>query len=246
MTAHVPALAPITLPDNEVHVWLADPAQARQAELAARYQHLLDAHERERHRSFHFDKDRHLYLAAHALARLVLSGYTQLAPEAIRFSQGPHGKPRAELPPPHGAIAYNLSHTTGLVACAVVRGRDCGVDVEARRQLQDMDNIASIIFSADERRQLAECSAHERTAHFFTLWTLKEAYAKATGRGIGADLTAVSFEIAAGPPVCQPAPDDAHDTWFFHCATAGSGHALAVAVRSPAPSTTVLMKQFML
>ncbi|MGB5426993.1 MAG: hypothetical protein WBN95_09395, partial [Gammaproteobacteria bacterium] len=54
---------------QEVHVWLARPDDVTDADKLQQYQSLLSAGERERYRRFHFDRDRHHYLVAHALLR---------------------------------------------------------------------------------------------------------------------------------------------------------------------------------
>ena len=66
---------------------------------------------------------------AHALARLTLSRYAPVPPEAWSFSLGEHGRPEIEGPSDAGRLRFNLSHTRGMVACAVVRELDIGVDV---------------------------------------------------------------------------------------------------------------------
>ncbi|MFL6674351.1 MAG: 4'-phosphopantetheinyl transferase family protein [Massilia sp.] len=222
---------PSDLADNQVHLWLADPDQASLGELEARCYPLLGGLERDKYRSFHFDKDRRLYLAAHALTRLVLARYTRLAPTGIEFVHGPNGKPRAQLPPPHTAIRHNLSHTEGLVGCVLAR-RECGLDIEALRPLPALDAIAAQLCSAGELAQLAALGGAARERHFFRLWTLKEAYAKATGQGIGAGLRQVSFAIDKDEVSCSGAAGH----WWFGCQSLPSGHALALAVdATPGP-----------
>ena len=245
LTTRPAVRTPLALPENEVHVWLARPGLHGHAQLEARYLPLLSADERERHRAFHFAKDRHPYLAAHALIRLALSQYAALAPEQIHFSRGRNGKPRAELPAPHAALTCNLTHTAGLVGCVIARGRDCGIDIETRRALDDMDGIARLMFSADERGHLASLAEPARRHHFFTLWALKEAYAKATGEGIGGDLAQVSFALDDDGVHCRIGDAAvAAGQWWFHSASPCGEHALAVALRSPLPGTTVVVKEF--
>ena len=234
------------MPKNEVHVWLAQPALSDHAQLEARYLSLLSADEREQHRKFHFAKDRHSYVAAHALIRLVLSRYAALPPEQIRFSRGKNGKPCAELPAPYTALTCNLSHTAGLVGCVIARGRECGIDIETRRPLDDMDGIARLMFSTAERRHLASLAEPARQHHFFALWTLKEAYAKATGDGIGSDLTQVSFTVDNDAVSCRIGTGATQGGWWFHSSSPSSEHALAVALRSPPNNTTIVVKEFQL
>jgi 4'-phosphopantetheinyl transferase len=246
LTTEPAVRTPPALPENEVHVWLAQPALHDHAQLEARYLSLLSADEREQHRKFHFAKERHPYLAAHALIRLVLSRYAALPPAQIHFSRGKNGKPRAELPAPYAALTCNLTHTAGLVGCVIARGRECGIDIETRRTLDDMDGVARLMCSTDERRHLASLAAPARHHHFFTLWTLKEAYAKATGEGIGSDLTQVSFAVDDDAVRCSIGSGAPQGEWWFHSSSPSSEHALAVALRSPLKNTSVVVKEFQL
>ncbi|TFW28930.1 4'-phosphopantetheinyl transferase family protein [Massilia horti] len=220
---------PTELPGNEVHVWIADPDQCDLTQLEDRHYRLLSAHERDKFRSFHFDKDRRQYLAAHALTRLVLSRYTRLAPEEIDFASGPNGKPCARLPAPHTTIRHNLSHTAGLVGCVLARGRACGIDIESCRPLPALESIVPTVCSPDEIAQLEALGAHARLHHFLRLWTLKEAYAKATSEGLGAALAQVSFRIEDEAVACL-IKGHAAANWWFHSTLPTERHVLALAV----------------
>ncbi|GJJ04297.1 4'-phosphopantetheinyl transferase [Duganella rhizosphaerae] len=230
---------PLVLPERAAHVWLANPELISPERLVARHYHLLSAEECERYRRFYFERDRHLYLAAHALLRLTLARYAALSPELIRFSQGLHGKPYAELPPPCADLTFNLSHTAGLVGCVIARGGDCGIDIERPRPMEDLAAIARPLFSPEELTRLSQGSASERLAYFFDIWTLKEAYAKATGRGIGDRLTGVSFSIGPQGAACRIDGVDAGEGWSFHRMAPTGEHVLALALRYPASAVKV-------
>ena len=223
----------LTLPDGAAHVWLARPPECDPARLAARYLPLLSDDERARHRALMREVDRHAYLTAHALQRLVLAGYTGVAPERLRFQRGARGKPHPELAPPHDTLSCNLSHTSGLVGCVVTRGRACGLDIETVRPMDDMDGVADIVCSPAERALLDGLPSAERARYFFTLWTLKEAYVKATGEGIGIDLTRVAFTLDTGAVACRLGNAPAGADWQFHAGAPDPGHALAVALHAP-------------
>lgn len=228
-----PPFAHLTLPDDAAQVWLARPSACDPARLAARYLPLLSDDERARHRALMREVDRHAYLTAHALQRLVLAGYTGVAPERLTFRRGARGKPHPELAPPYDTLSCNLSHTSGLVGCVVTRGRACGLDIETVRSMDDMDGVADMVCSPAERTLLHRLPAAERARYFFTLWTLKEAYVKATGEGIGVDLTRVAFTLDAGAVACRLGSAPAGADWQFHASAPDTSHALAVALYGP-------------
>ncbi|GAU25199.1 hypothetical protein TSUD_150980 [Trifolium subterraneum] len=89
------------------------------------------------------------------------------------------------LPPLH----FNISHTSSLIACAVTVGSPIGIDVEEkqRKLKNDILAFARRYFSPHEVEMLAHIVDPElRRLEFIKLWTLKEAYVKALGRGFSA------------------------------------------------------------
>src|SRR5437868_6629288 len=89
---------------------------------------LLDDAEREKAARFAFDKDRNLFITAHALLRHSLWRVAGLS--AVQFGVNQFGKP--ELVPAQGEarVRFNLSHSNALAACALSLDYDVGIDIE--------------------------------------------------------------------------------------------------------------------
>ena len=86
--------------------------------------------------------------------------------------------------PKYPDVDFNLSHTDGIIACAVNSGGGrIGVDVErlGPRSRAEMERIAARWFSTVERETWTECPTEKR---FLEIWTMKEAIAKRTGGGL--------------------------------------------------------------
>lgn len=190
-----PVDGPLAIAPGEVHVWLCFTDDADSPELAADYTALLDAGERERMGRFYFDVHRRAFVIAHALVRTTLSQYAAVDPAAWRFTAGERGKPAIEPVPGMPALDFNLSHTDGLVACAVSAGAAVGVDVERSRQLDDLERLVERFFSPPEIAALLALGAADRRQRFFTLWALKESYIKARGLGLAIPLDQFSFHV---------------------------------------------------
>ena len=143
---------------------------------------LLSAEERLRHDKYRLSQDRRDYAVAHGLLRTSLSHCGDAEPHMWRFEAGTYGKPELSVRADScKGLTFSLSHTRGLVACAIARGADVGIDVECADLTFDPSCIVSGYFTPDEIRQLDRCPAQDRAARSVDLWTLKEAYAKATG-----------------------------------------------------------------
>jgi 4'-phosphopantetheinyl transferase len=186
---------PACLHSSQVHVWYyAWEGSLDPAWLAELYP-ALSSQEREQHRRFHFDRDRDIYLLAHILLRRVLSRYCDIQENAWEFVSGSHGKPF--IATPHCEhLHFSLTHTAGLVACAVRAHAEVGVDAESIDRECDFIGIARSTFAAVEVRELEKSPPAVQRELFFRYWTLKEAYVKALGLGLSASLT--DFSIDAG------------------------------------------------
>lgn len=201
----------------------------------ARLTALLSRDERARHDRFLHEADRRSYAAAHALVRLALSHLLDCPASRLDFSADPNGRPLLTRPAGTGA-AFSLSHTRGLVACAVAAYGRIGIDVERVDRRVDVHAIARSRFAAAEAAALERCAPAERTARFCELWTLKEAAMKATGLGLGLPLDAFAFDVAgtAVTPVIA-APFDGWE-WGFLLMDVGGGYRLALAAAEPLAS----------
>jgi len=222
------------LPFNAVHVDLvhADDPEAWAGHEA--YLALMSPDEHERMARLVFDRDRRRFLLTRALVRTMLSRYAAVPPAEWTFICNVHGRPEI-LDRPRGVpdLRFNLSHTEGLIACAVTIGREVGVDVEhiQRRLTHD---VAGRFFAPREVSDLKSLPEDEQERAFFDYWTLKEAYIKARGFGLALPLADFAFTLAPpGPPqiAFEPALEDDPGTWQFAQDWPTPFHRLALAVR---------------
>lgn len=88
-------------------------------------------------------------------------------------------------PPLH----FNISHTSSMIACGVTVNVPIGIDLEEkqRRIKNNIISFAQRYFSPYEVKLLTAISDPEvQHEEFMKLWTLKEAYVKALGKGFSA------------------------------------------------------------
>jgi 4'-phosphopantetheinyl transferase len=155
----------------------------------------LDDAERDRAARFHFDRDRRRFVVAHARLRALLGTYLGVATESVEIAAKPGGKPA--LRAPDSDLRFNLSHSGEMALLAFARGCEVGIDVEAERDVPEMDSIAGRFFSPAESAALRALPESERKRAFFRCWTRKEAFLKATGEGLARALD--SFDVTLGP-----------------------------------------------
>ncbi|MDB6017037.1 MAG: phosphopantetheine-protein transferase [Pedosphaera sp.] len=186
-----------TLHPGEVHVWATPLDQpARLSAFAA----TLSPDEQTRAARYHFDRDRNRFIVGRGWLRTLLGQYLQLAPSAIQLEYGNRGKPALCLPSGHTPFHFNLAHSAGLALLGVTRLCDLGVDVEQIRPLKDAESIAGRFFSPAESAGLKATPLSQKSEVFFNLWTRKEAWLKATGKGIADSLDQVEVSFSPAEP----------------------------------------------
>ena len=222
------------LPFNAVHIDLVETGNQSALEKLDAYNTLLSDDEHERMARFVFDRDRRAFLITRALVRTMLSRYAPVKPSEWRFIANVHGRPEI-LERPGGApdLRFNISHTDGLIACAVTIGREVGVDIEHINRLLTHD-VAGRFFAPDEVTDLRRLPDEEQKRVFFDYWTLKEAYIKARGFGLALPLGDFAFKLnPPGPPgiTFEPSLEDDPSTWQFMQDWPTPVHRLGLAVR---------------
>ncbi len=214
------------LPENEAVIFIANPRETTEAEAQQLYDELLSADEQERTNRFVNSVNRHDHIVARSLVRLGLTSCLTRPPREWRFVRDEHDRPRAVEPADLPPFQFSLSHTCDLIALLVTKAPAAGLDVEWMQRTNDLAAVAQRICSPAELDSLNELSGEEWRLRFFQLWTLKEAYAKARGIGLGLGLQNISFEIDGNDNVTT---ENAHG-WQFDLQTLPPNFILAVAL----------------
>ncbi|RPD61876.1 hypothetical protein L226DRAFT_613241 [Lentinus tigrinus ALCF2SS1-7] len=152
-------------------------------------------------------------LIGRLLPRLLLKG-KGIPVMAMTFAKTQAGKPYITTPiTPH--IGYNITHDNGIVAMAFSIGSDLYSDPPAYRigidvmllQLPKRDTFQGFVEIFNEQLTDLErniliplapappLSQHEQLRRFYLIWTLKEAYTKALGLGMGFDFSRIEYDV---------------------------------------------------
>jgi 4'-phosphopantetheinyl transferase len=183
---------------DEIHVWHA--SLDRDDPAICEWEAVLSAEEIARADQFHFTKDRKRYVIARGLLRELLGAYLQQTPKSLEFSYAQHRKPFLSGVNSASGLSFNLSHSGEMVAYAIARERNLGIDVERIRPDLAGDDIAERYFSAREVNDLKTLPPEKRVEGFFNCWTRKEAYLKATGMGLHIALDSFAVNLLSAQP----------------------------------------------
>jgi 4'-phosphopantetheinyl transferase len=222
----------LILDSNAVHAWRASLDQ--RPSQVDRLQHTLAVDELSRAGRFYFPRDHERFVVARGVLRDILGRYLHRAPESLSFTYNLYGKPVLATESGTQALRFNLSHSHGAALYVVTRGREIGVDLELIRERLEMDQIAERFFSRPEIAALYALPTELRKRAFFLCWTLKEAYIKATGKGLSLPLDQFEVAFVPGEPAAlvsvQQDSNEAH-RWSLQELFPGADYAAAVAVK---------------
>lgn len=136
------------------------------------------------------------YINSRWLIRQAISRASEVEPNQC---QPVAGRPTVSANPPGWHLS--LSHSHGLSACSTLWGSAVGIDIEPSKRHPHWQKVVKRWFSPIEQEWLFQ----EDDPHsFLRVWTLKEAWLKATGRGIAGNLQTLevrrNFELYGDQP----------------------------------------------
>jgi 4'-phosphopantetheinyl transferase len=171
---------------GQVEVWTVD--LGLPPERVARLGSVLSEDELLRAAGFKVEHGRRAFVVTRGALRTILGRYLSADPIALRFATGTAGKPRLD---PSSSLKFNVSHSGEMALVAVTREADVGVDIEQIKARVRQEGVAQRVFTVAEREAI------ESEEDFYRHWVAKEAFVKATGRGIA---SLRSFEVLLDAP----------------------------------------------
>lgn len=203
-----------------LHLWQANLAAALPCWAAA--EATLSATETTRQARLRTPALRQTYGRAHGFLRAVLRQYTGQSVGDLLSYPDTQGKPVL----PNSGLHFNLSYRLGRALLAISDAYPVGVDVEPLIPLVDAATLIQELYAPTERAALRAAAPADYWRLFYTIWTRKEAYAKALGRGVGLPFNTFSvLNFEPGQPLAFIAPTGA----ALHHWAMGAGYQGAVA-----------------
>lgn len=134
--------------------------------------------------------DKKRSLIAELLIRKITYEKMGIPTEKIKISYNPYGKPYIDN---IRHYKFNISHAENFVVMAVGRSK-VGVDIEIMKQC-DMAVGKRFFTNSEYDYIISQKNEQDRMEAFYTIWTLKESYVKAIGKGMGISFNTFEFVI---------------------------------------------------
>lgn len=204
----------LTLNCQEVHIWKINLEQS-----SINVQNsfdILNEAEKNKAQKFRFEKHQKRYTMARSSLKRILSRYLSMTPQNVEFQYNDYGKPQLLEKLNNIDLQFNVSHSENVAIYGITCHYLIGVDIEYIRPMPEADNLAKRFFSRKEFEHISQLSSTEKYEEFFKLWTAKEAYLKAIGKGISGGLEKV--EISTDETVRfinLPKSDDINYNLFY-------------------------------
>ncbi len=150
------------------------------------------------------------YIEVRAKLRWVLASFINVKPEQLNFALGEHGKPYL---PNYSDYHFNLSHSGDQLVITVAQHCPLGIDIEQWKPKAGFQALVQRCFAEEEKAYWLALPDKHKKSGFYRFWTRKEAFVKATGRGIGLGLDQCVIspekptELLRVPPGYGPASD---------------------------------------
>lgn len=131
-------------------------------------------------------------------------------------------------------VSLSISHTPGLVAIVLAPASVLvGVDVEAWTRPVRLARLLEASMSVQDAAWCERQSSPEQG--FIRHWTLKEAYLKSLGKGIAADLPALSFTLEGKAIGLRTTPYTDNHYWYFEQLSLLSDYCISLAYAAEEP-----------
>lgn len=142
--------------------------------------HSIDQQKRNRIIQYRNYKEMKKTLLSDVLVRSIACHKLKIANADLTFSFNRYGKPFFDNL--ENTFKFNISHSGDWIVCAIDH-LPIGIDIEKMRRINYI-SLAKSCFSKIEYETIIAQPTTKQSDYFFELWTLKESYIKALGKGL--------------------------------------------------------------
>jgi 4'-phosphopantetheinyl transferase len=163
-------------------------------------------------------------------------------PGELSFEIAEFGKPALLTTTQGQRLEFSLSHSGSVTLLAITRDRPVGVDVEQWNADVEHARVAERFFSHAERQALASLHPDSVVEGFYSAWSRKEAYLKATGDGVSRGLDHFDVSLVPGEParlIADRKDPGAPSAWTMGALDVADGYSAALVVAAPIVEVTL-------
>jgi len=146
-----------------------------------------------------FENLRKRAIITKGLLRLLIGKYLNLNPGELVFSYNEFGKPF--IPDDKSGLQFNISHSDDMAVFAFSNLTEIGVDIEKVKVIEDMEGVMNLCFTEYEKNWFRAINDEPRVETFYKMWTIKEAFIKAIGRGFSFDPKDIELTNESGDQI---------------------------------------------
>jgi 4'-phosphopantetheinyl transferase len=118
-----------------------------------------------------------------SILKIILSNYMDIDVYDIDFVFNKYGKPSLSTSLKNNYINFNISHSEDIGVFAFST-HEVGVDVEKIKPIDNIEDVIELCFTDFEKQWYNRIDKKFQMDTFFKIWTIKEAFIKAIGKGL--------------------------------------------------------------
>lgn len=195
---------------------------------------LLDESERQRVDRFKSPQRQREFAITRTVLRMVIASIRRIAPQQVTFEHNAQGKPFLFNHP----VYFNVTHSHEIALIAICLDMPLGVDIEHIHDRENFGKLAKRFFAPGEYDALIALPPDIQLLAFHAIWTRKEAFVKATAKGIALGLDQFEVNVDPSSPATLKINHPAiTDTWLLTDLTPPvTGYAACLCVADTLPS----------
>lgn len=170
--------------DNNIDFWLAD-CENEDIDYCRLF---LNQAELARAQRFKTELLQRRFIIARAMLKRILARYQKISAKNLVFELSPYGKPFISGQNEQADLAFNISHSTDKLVVVVAKTQRLGVDIEQHKSTASLPDLVKKCFAKSEQDYWGSLPKSSQVINFYNIWTRKEAFVKAVGRGIALGL----------------------------------------------------------
>lgn len=214
---------------SDIHLWI---------ESFNENQHLIEClnslseDEKIRADSYAFKYLMQEFILCRGTLRKILAQYLKVTPKEIKFSYSEYGKPFVSLSK-SSQLYFNISHSSEYFVIAVSECSEIGIDIEFCKKDINLFEVAQEVFTCNEIAKLSKLSEKNQILEFYKMWTIKEAYIKAIGRGFSFNPKLIEIDEHTHSFLSRDLHNHSLQPWYFSQYFYQSDYILSVVHNSP-------------